>query len=159
MASKPLTTTPTDVRLRFKSDYAREFFMGQLSDGWGENHCSVTPVDGQHYVGEVYDVAVFSDWGGESHEIEDEATDRQKGLRVPVAVRDTMTELARARSKFPGTQNSAHEGWAVLYEEVDALWDEVKANHPDRKERMRSEAIQVAAMAIRFIEDLCDAVE
>lgn len=63
-------------------------------------------------------------------------------------------ELRRAREKFPGNQNSAHEGYAVILEELDELWDEVKGNDLKRNERMRAEAIQVAAMAIRFIEDL-----
>ena len=70
---------------------------------------------------------------------------------------EVKKELAQAREKFPRPQASAHEGFAVLDEERDELWDEVKANHPDRKARMRAEAVQVAAMAIRFIEDVCDA--
>lgn len=69
---------------------------------------------------------------------------------------EVRDELARARAKFPRPQASAHEGFAVLDEERDELWDEVKANHPERKARMRAEAIQVAAMAIRFVEDVCD---
>lgn len=73
-----------------------------------------------------------------------------------MAVHDeVLAELAKARAKF-GRFNSAHEGFAVLDEEHDELWDEVKANHPDRTARMRAEAIQVAAMAIRFVEDVCD---
>jgi len=64
-------------------------------------------------------------------------------------------ELIRARAKFPEKQSSAHEGWAVLMEEVDELWDEVKGKHPERRARMRAEAIQIAAMAVRFIEEVC----
>lgn len=64
-------------------------------------------------------------------------------------------ELVRARSEFPKF-SSAHEGWAIIREEVDELWDEVKVNATFRSnERMRKEAIQIAAMAIRFIEDVC----
>jgi hypothetical protein len=70
--------------------------------------------------------------------------------------KEVLDELARARAKFPRRQASAHEGFAVLDEERDELWDEVKGNHAERTERMRTEAIQVAAMAIRFIEDVCD---
>lgn len=62
-------------------------------------------------------------------------------------------ELARARRKFPRKQASAHEGFAVLLEEVDELWDAIKAN--EGKERLRAEAVQVAAMAIRFLEEVC----
>ncbi len=72
---------------------------------------------------------------------------------------DVRAELQRARAKFPRAQASAHEGFAVLDEERDELWDEVKGNHAERKARMRAEAIQVAAMAIRFIEDVCDGAE
>jgi hypothetical protein len=68
----------TEVRLRFKDAYAADFFLGQLSDGWGENHVRISPVDGQHHTSEVFDVEVYSDWGGEAHEITDEASDRQE---------------------------------------------------------------------------------
>ncbi|SFW16281.1 hypothetical protein [Chitinophaga sancti] len=62
-------------------------------------------------------------------------------------------EINRAKTKFKEVKfNSAHEGFAVLKEEVDELWDEVKKD--GSKERMRAEAVQVAAMAIRFINEL-----
>ena len=59
------------------------------------------------------------------------------------------------------TFNSAHEGYAVILEELDELWDEVKAWQPDnhRATEMRKEAIHVAVMAIRFIKDVCDREE
>ncbi len=38
---------------------------------------------------------------------------------------DVLFEVGRARDKYPPF-NSAHEGYAVLYEEVDKLWDHVK---------------------------------
>ena len=63
-------------------------------------------------------------------------------------------EFLKASELF-GPFNSAHEGWAVLKEEVDELWDEVKKKQELRSiEKMRKEAIQVAAMAIRFIYDV-----
>lgn len=72
-------------------------------------------------------------------------------------------EYLSAGNKFPPF-NSSHEGFAVLKEEVDELWDEVKKNpakHPRGEEigtrarqvNMRKEAIQIAAMALRFITD------
>ena len=64
---------------------------------------------------------------------------------------DVLDELERARVKHPD-YHSAHEGYAVILEELDELWDEIKRDGP--KERMRSEAVQVAATAIRFIQDL-----
>jgi hypothetical protein len=51
---------------------------------------------------------------------------------------------------------SAHEGWAVLREEVDELWDEVKKKPSARNSTaMYSELVQVAAMAQRMAEDIC----
>jgi hypothetical protein len=61
-------------------------------------------------------------------------------------------ELYFACSKFPKF-NSTHEGYAVILEELDELWDEIKSKTGTRKSR-REEAIQVAAMALRFIKDL-----
>ncbi len=51
--------------------------------------------------------------------------------------------------------NSLHEAYAILLEEMDELWEEVKASqkNPDRIPYVRKEAIQVAAMATRLIYD------
>ncbi len=51
--------------------------------------------------------------------------------------------------------NSAHEGWAVIKEEVDELWDEVRKKRKNRNpDDMHKECIQIAAMAMRFSIDL-----
>lgn len=63
---------------------------------------------------------------------------------------DVRSEVLRATAKF-GAFNSPHEGFAVLYEEVDELWDEVKRNN---NVLARREAVQVAAMAVRFLLDV-----
>lgn len=69
---------------------------------------------------------------------------------------DVVRELATARERFKPF-NSAHEGYAVLLEEVDELWDEVKKKPADRDRKlMREEAIQVAAMAMRFVLEVCE---
>ncbi len=66
-------------------------------------------------------------------------------------------EVVRARNKHPRNFNSSHEGYAVLLEEVDELWEEVRNQTEERSyAKMRMEAIQIAAMAVRFIEDVCD---
>lgn len=62
-------------------------------------------------------------------------------------------ELMRAIIKHPTPFNNAHEGFAVLQEEVDELWDDVKSNLAYSHFGMR-EAIQIAAMAIRFVVEL-----
>ena len=72
---------------------------------------------------------------------------------------DAAEELYEARRKYPPF-NSAHEGYAVLLEEVHELWDEVRAKNdgsdPDRGRRMYREAIQVAAMAMRIALEVCE---
>jgi hypothetical protein len=53
-----------------------------------------------------------------------------------------------------GSFRNAHEGFAVMLEEVDELWDSIKLNqkkHPERDNLIWHEAVQVAAMAIRII--------
>lgn len=72
------------------------------------------------------------------------------------ALSDVENELIDAILDWPEF-NSAHEGFAVLKEEVDELWDQVKINQKKRDlEKMRSEAIQVAAMALRFAIEVCN---
>jgi hypothetical protein len=47
---------------------------------------------------------------------------------------------------------SAHHGYAIILEELDELWDEIKKKKSIRdQENMRAEAVQVAAMAMKFI--------
>jgi hypothetical protein len=62
-------------------------------------------------------------------------------------------EITAARSKF-GPINGFHEGYAVLLEELDEFWDEVK-RWPKRHcvEVMLKELVQIAAMAQRLAED------
>lgn len=78
------------------------------------------------------------------------------------AVDEAYSEVLRAK-EIHGEKvfASVHEGFAVLLEEVDELWDEVKKNprkieggKERHKELMRKEAIQVAAMALRFVSEL-----
>jgi hypothetical protein len=61
-------------------------------------------------------------------------------------------EFIRATTKF-GSYNSSHEGYAVILEELDELWDEIKPNR-GYSEAAMEEALQVAVTAIRYIYDL-----
>ncbi len=71
-------------------------------------------------------------------------------------IAEVVAELKRASAKFPPF-NGPHEGYAVILEELDELWEEVKASKPTAdRAAMRAEAVQVAAMAMRFIVDVCD---
>jgi len=67
---------------------------------------------------------------------------------------EVEAELERATKKH-APMHGPHEGYAVILEELDELWDEVKAQHHSLPQ-MRAEAMQVAAMALRFIYDVCD---
>ena len=67
------------------------------------------------------------------------------------AIQSILVEFKKAESKFPEFR-SEHEGYGVLLEEVDELWDEIRNNkRPGAEERMREEAAQVGAMALKFI--------
>ncbi len=78
-------------------------------------------------------------------------------LPYGVEVEAVRAELLAAIEKFPAF-NSPHEGWAVIREELEELWAHVKEN-TGRGSDARQEAVQVAAMALRYMLDLCREVE
>lgn len=80
---------------------------------------------------------------GEKNKMEDEIKSMEKYSKT------IMNEYMRASLEF-GKFNSTHEGYAVIKEEVDELWDAIKANN---LEEARTEAMQVGAMALRFLID------
>ena len=68
---------------------------------------------------------------------------------------DVQDELNWAVNHY-GAFHSAHEGFAVIEEEFIELRDEVFKNKEKRSiTKMRKEAKQVAAMAVRFMVDIC----
>lgn len=69
---------------------------------------------------------------------------------ILLAVED---EIKRAKAKHPRLAASAHEQYSVIHEELDELWDHVKADTGYTDEAMK-EAIQVAAMAVRYVLEL-----
>lgn len=71
------------------------------------------------------------------------------------AVEEVYREVMRAKSMFKENFNNQHEGYAVILEELDELWEEVKKNQKVYDiPAQRKEAIQCAAMCIRFIAEL-----
>ncbi len=63
-------------------------------------------------------------------------------------------EVRRARQKHPRL-NSAHEAYAVILEELDEYWEEVRKRKADRNNfSSLMELVQIAAMANRAAEDL-----
>ena len=69
------------------------------------------------------------------------------------ALRVSQDGADKGRKKY-GIFNSYHEGYAVILEEMDELWDEVKKKAPNTDE-IQEEAIHAAAMLLRFLRELC----
>lgn len=68
---------------------------------------------------------------------------------------DVKAEVVRAKSLFPENFVNQHEAYAVLLEELDEFWTEVKKNQLDYDlAAQRKEIIQVAAMAMRIAVEL-----
>lgn len=62
-----------------------------------------------------------------------------------------ITELKRACHLHGTSFNSPHEGYAVIREELDELWEEIKKKNPD-KDRLLEEAVRIGAMAMKFVQ-------
>lgn len=63
-------------------------------------------------------------------------------------------ELVRARAQH-NRYNSAHEAYAVILEELDEFWEQVRMRKKDRSAGvMLTELVQVAVTAQRAAEDL-----
>lgn len=86
-----------------------------------------------------------------------EIGDPEAGWRqLETQMRRVSNELLRA-TQMHGPMVSAHEGYAVILEEVRELEREVFVKRQSRsREIMRSEATQLAAMAIRFLIDVVE---
>jgi len=68
-----------------------------------------------------------------------------------VEVRDACyEELHMAMDAHQTPFHSHHEGHSVILEELDELWEHVKANRSDSLEAYE-EAMQVAAMALAYM--------
>lgn len=63
---------------------------------------------------------------------------------------EVIRELASAYDKHGREPWGRHEFYAILKEEVDELWDDIKAD--SSQEKLTKEAIQVAAMVFRYLE-------
>ena len=72
---------------------------------------------------------------------------------VEALAAEVAAELARAITKH-GPMRSAHEGWSVILEELEELRDHVRAD-TGRGPEARKEALQIAAMGLRYAMDLC----
>lgn len=63
-------------------------------------------------------------------------------------------ELERSQAKFPAP-HSLHEAYAVILEEVEEFWDEVRKQTSARDpEAIRHELVQIATMCWRCARDV-----
>jgi hypothetical protein len=65
-------------------------------------------------------------------------------------LKEVEKQVLKAESKFDEF-HSPHEGYGIIKEEFDELWDEIKLKSHDYK-RMYEEALHVACTAIRFMK-------
>ncbi len=78
------------------------------------------------------------------------------GSKIPTSLLEEVDREYLRATQIHGAFNSAHEGYAVILEELEELWDEIKKRKEGRDiEKMQKEAIQIAAMAVRFVTDIC----
>ena len=66
---------------------------------------------------------------------------------------EVHNEIQNAKQIWTDDFKNFHEAYAVILEEVDELWDEIKKKEHD-KGAIRKEAIQAAAMLVRLITEL-----
>lgn len=86
------------------------------------------------------------------HIVTNKPVNREMDL-IDITLAIVRNEMERALTKHPTPFHSPHEGYAVILEELDELWDLVKANR-GRDQEAFVEAAQVSATAARYIHDL-----
>lgn len=91
----------------------------------------------------------------EQNELLDYLLEKTNNGKLEKIIIDVKYELMKAQIHFD-LFHSEHEGFAILLEEIDELWEGVKMkqSNPLRKTICKKEAIQVCAMALRFLYDL-----
>lgn len=76
-------------------------------------------------------------------------SDAKIGPEINEVLREFHIEYRRAREALGhAPMGSAHEGYAVILEELDEMWDAIKCND---LEHARKEAVQVGAMVLAFL--------
>lgn len=77
-------------------------------------------------------------------------------LATPVErlAQEVVAELEKAETAH-APMHSPHEGWSVIWEELEELREHVRAD-TGRSGAARKEALQIAAMGMRYALNLCD---
>lgn len=87
-------------------------------------------------------------------EIKHRTKSHEETIGEAMALNLAAEEINSAMSKFEPF-NSPHEGLAVIEEEFLELREAVFWSKDSREAHMKEEAIQLAAMALRFLVDCC----
>lgn len=67
---------------------------------------------------------------------------------------EELADALEAAMTRHAAMHSPHEGHSVIREELEELWEHVRAD-TGRSADARKEAIQIAAMGLRYALDLC----
>jgi hypothetical protein len=75
---------------------------------------------------------------------------------ISAVLSEVFQELSHARANYPAMIDR-YDGWAVIAEEIDELWELVKIKQSRHDyASMRFECIQIAAMCMRYKLDCCN---
>lgn len=77
----------------------------------------------------------------------------EQSVRDAVCLQLVCAELQRARAKHPRPHYNAHHSYAVIKEELDEFWEEVREHEP-APELLLKELLHVGAMSLRAISDV-----
>ena len=93
------------------------------------------------------------------HETDAQGNTLQKTMDYPASLSKALGEISnevlRAKTMFPTNFHNQHEAYAVILEEFDELWDEIKKNQKNYDlPAQRTEATQAAAMLVRLMIEL-----
>jgi len=75
-------------------------------------------------------------------------------MKPEESAKKMIDEFNRAEKLYPKF-HSNHEAYAVILEELDEVWDEIKKSKDIKaNESIKKELIQVGAMVIRYLDNL-----
>lgn len=80
---------------------------------------------------------------------------REFEMSMDGALAEVREELLRAYEAFPVDFRSAHEGVAIIEEEFIEFRDAAYWPHKEETGDEEVEAIQLAAMSVRYLVDIC----
>lgn len=86
-------------------------------------------------------------------DFEGQATREAIAKRIDAGLAEVRAELYAAMTMH-ASMHSPHEGHSVIREELEELWEHVRAD-TGQTHKARKEALQVAAMGLRYVLDLC----